>query len=530
MIPEPFSITLSVFATLGFLNLARQGAHALYKDVEAYKKTPAEIMKALKNIASIKHRIELWKQVWLIHSDTHEDYPIFLWGNGWEHIQIQIEIIEEISNQISELIAPYVREWEAQRSSKDSPTIDHHDTLGMKVAQRTVMQKEDLRTLSSQIWCGKKIVYVLSKSKKLKDFFVELPTRFDALNRICEEEYFEKHDMNRSMPNSARRDTATFEMLVSQAWKSRQTSRALYEQCCLAVEGDIELELSLLKWKAEKGVPRPFNAGISKCLCFYLTIPSTTLTSMVRLPADVEEAPAAPSENVPTPLEVLIEETAKVPTEHKASFRDACLDLLHKNTCYLRDTVIDGDTTSKPAAFKLWISSDKVGNSGRVESTLQDLLSHAAFSTNVGEQDLSFRERIEVAYRIAECTLLLLETSWLSSLESSNITRAHAADLASRYRLLVRHRDAGRNDHEAQTLLVGQLLRELALGTNIGPFDRDKDLALVSTEIGQQYQRALDFCYKSHPSVRNRHLIARNQQRLSSKVALVQFFNEVFVP
>lgn len=518
MMPEPFSVTLSVFATLAFLDLARQGGQALLKYMEAYKETPAEITTALTRIALIDHSIKLWKRIWLIESDTHEEYPTFLWGDGWQHIENEIGMIEDISKEIRRRIAPHIQ-YEEERVSDSSPNIQDQGTLGPAAVQRMVMQRRD------------KIIHILLHTKELKEHFKELPARLDRLHRNCEYEYLQKHDADRSMPNSTRRDEATSQMLVSQALKSRQTSCALYEQSLLAVEGDVELELSLLKWRAENGNPRPFNAGIPDSLCFYLTIPSATMQSMLRPLSDTEEMSAAPVQNVSSLLEVLIEGTTKIPTEHKGSFREACLDLLHKQSCYFR-TVDEGGATSNPLAFKSWISSDKVGESERVESTLRDLLSDPAFSIVDREQNLSTTERIEIAYRIAECTLLLLETPWLSSLGSSNITRAHAAHLASRYRLLVKHEDGGMNRHEAQMLLVGHLLRELALGTNIGPFDRDKDLALVSREFGKEYEHALDFCYnyKSYPSLRPPNPSARNRERLTPEATLSAFFKEVFVP
>ena len=529
MIPEPFSITLSVFATIGFANLVHQGAQALSNDVEAYRTAPADILRILKDTAGVKYRIELWKRIWLIQPETHVDYPIFLWGDGWEHIQRQIETIEEVSIEINKILSPFVRQYEPQQSL---PFRNSERTLGAAAEQRVLLRDADQKYISSQIWWGKKIDYVLSKSTELKELLDRLPTRFVALNQICEETYFEKHKVNKSMPHHERRDTATFEMLVAQAWESRQASCALYEKCRSAGEGDIELELSLMRWKVGDNAPRPFKAGIPERLCYYLTIPSSTLSSMVSNRTNAQETLAAQQPPpVPSRLEVLVEEIVRLPPNYHESLKDACLELRQKDTCYIRNTTNETNTTPKPIAFKLWRSSDKVQNSGRAESKLQELLTDAAFSTKAGDKGLSLRERIELAYRVAECTLLLLETSWLSCLESSSITRAHASGNQTRYRLLVGSRDAESNDfRETQTLRVGQLLRELALGTDIGPFDRDKDLALVSTELGRQYQRALDFCYKAHPSTRGQKAPVHDQRHTFTRAALVEFFNEVFLP
>ena len=529
MIPEPFSVTLSVFATIGFANLVRQGAQALSNDVKAYRTAPAEILKILKDTAAVKYRIDLWKRIWLIQPETHVDYPIFLWGDGWEHIQRQIETIEEVSVEINKLLSPFVRQYETQKSL---PLKMSNKTLGVAAEQRVLLRDADQKYISSQVWWGRKIDYVLSKSTELKELLDQLPTRFVALNQICEETYFERHKVNKSMPHHERRDTATFEMLVAQAWESRQTSCALYEKCRSAGEGDIELELSLMRWRNGNNAPRPFNAGIPERLCYYLTIPSSTLSSMVSHQINAQEAPAAQHPPpVLSQLEVLVEEVVKLPARYHDSLKDACLDLRQKDTSFIRNTMNEVDTAPKPIAFKLWRSSNQVRNSGLAELKLQELLTDAAFSTKVSDKDLSFRERIEIAYRVAECTLLLLETSWLSCLESSSITRVHALGDQARYRILVRSRDAERTEsREAQTLRVGQLLRELALGTNIGPFDRDKDLALVSTELGRQYQRALDFCYRTHPSIRSQNAPVHDQRHTFSRAALAEFFNEVFLP
>ena len=77
---------------------------------------------------------------------------------------------------------------------------------------------------------------------------------------------------------------------------------------------------------------------------------------------------------------------------------------------------------------------------------------------------------------------------------------------------------------------MGQFLRELALGSNIGEYDPKIDPSLASTEFGSQYQRAIDFCYK--PITRNAMstLKTREEFDMFYQALLTGFFEEVVLP
>lgn len=529
MIAEPFSITLGVFGTIGFLNLARQGYEAVHKDIKAYRKAADASQGILEDADRVKWRIQLWKRIWSIDKDTHEHFPEYLWEDGWKHIRSQIGKIEKIARDVEEIILPFLREFVALHAADHPSASNNSKSLEAAEVQRLAQRELAIKRMDSDLWWGKKVSFVLSKSAALKEHLEKFPLLFIELDHICQEAYFDKHEQGKSITNQERRDTATMQMLVSQAIRTREVSWALH-QCCHTIEDcEMELELSLLRWKLGMGTPRPFSAGIPERLCYYLVIPSATVASVVHDPSDSLKDVCEVRSPLPPSLEVLVEKRPGLMGECKQKFKDVLTELCHARSCYIRSTLENHGQDASSVTFRFSNSSDPVEGSDRVNSRLPMLLTKPATQASAG--DLSFRERIEVAYRVAECCFLLLGTSWLSNLDSSNVTRAHATGKEARYRLLVGPR-IGESDgyQDLQTRRVGQFLRELALGSNIGEYDPSIDLSLVSVEFGPQYQRAIDFCYKPIAPNEMSTLKTREEFEMFYQAILTGFFEEVVFP
>ena len=542
MIPEPFSITLGVFATIGFLNLARQGYEALNKDVKAYNTAAETIRQILEDADRAKWHIQLWKRIWSIETDTHETFPEFLWGDGWKHIRSQIDKIDKVARDVEKIILPLLREYISTDSRDNLSGSNHSKALEAAEVRRLAQRKLALKQIEAQLWWGKKVSFVMSKSEALDKLLKQFPVLLDHLQTICELAYFDIHGQSKDIPDRERRETATMKMLVSQAIKTREASWALH-QCCRSVEDcGMELELSLLRWKLGMGTPRPFNAGIPERLCYYLVFPSATVAPLIPDPNSTSKDVFEFQSPLSSGLEVLVEKKPKPIRACKQNFREVLNELCQGESCYLRTPLQDhgmdvvsvttlrnhGEAASS-VIFQFSNASDPLKGSGREDSTLPRLLTRPATKANDG--DLSFRERIEVAYRLVECCLLLLGTSWLSSLDTSNITRAHASGKEARYRLFVGPK-IGQSDshHDLQTRRVGQVLRELALGSNIGEYDEQIDLSLVSTEFGPQYKRAIEFCYKTGIPNGMSFVNTRKEFEIFYQVILADFFQEVVLP
>lgn len=538
MFPEPLTSTGFVLSVIGFANLARQGAQALYEDTRAYNSASRKLSKTRNWSSILKRSIDLWKMMWGFQEEVHAQYPIALWGDGWPDILSTIELIEDISEKMKQTLTPLTREYEAQKSSQTPSVTNNPQTLRAEAEQRILQRDEDQELMNSQFSWDAKIKFILSKSMELDNYIEELKDLIDGplgLYKSSEREFRARHQLSTSITDEERQDIGIIGMLLDQARESRQTSCALYKTCFPYEQGTIGLEMSLLGWRDERSNPRPFRAGLPEYLSYYLIIPRTTLSSL-GLTSDIpKELQFASGRSIPLQLEVIAEPTSILSGKYKETLVDACADLDQKRTCYLRYTTPGASALIKPVTFKIRRSSDKLLDSSWKESKLSDLLTVVDYPLNhplnLKHTCISLKERLQVAYRIAECALLLLGTPWLSNFESSCITGAFAEGKEMRYRVAVIPSRGGWQDSiDAQILRVGEILHEIALGAEREPF-QETHLAQVTQILGETYGDALRFCFNPASTLRARSsLRTPDQSRVIRDNPLSDFYIEVFEP
>ena len=559
MLPEPFAITAFVFGVLGFLNLAREGAEAIHKDVKAYKDIPDELLRILKTLSYINYRVKLWKRTWKIQDDTHADYPHFLWGEeGWGQIQHHIDGIERVLKKVKRILEPFVEgQQDESEQSTYSPNSKLQGTVGAAREHHFVLQDTQKRQFSSKIWWGKKLEFVLARATEIQTHLDEAQSwQFDSLQHLCEQAFDEKHEIETNVSVRARSDIALYDMLIAQAWRSRQTSTSLHNLCSPSERGDIKLELSLLSQRGHEHDPIPFNTGLESHLCYYLTLSPQFVSSTLSQHDRTENSTSSP------PLETLVQEVSRVYGKYGYSLDDACRALQHQRIFFVRSRISGGTATPLGASFKFGRSTDRLYDSGRNELDMQEILKCTAYDTE--SNSLSLRETFEVAYRLAECALLLLGTSWMSGLKSSNVSRGFAKGLQTRYSLTVDPQDFGDDGlYKPQLLRLGQILRELALGSDVDPnnmvgdnsyvgsgVDPDhpsgedpsirtdldenhlniKDLLTIENRFDRGYRQAVEFCYMPHKASKSTYLNREERASSLSKTELSDFFHNVFLP
>ena len=531
MIPEPLTITGFVLSIIGFANLARQGAQALYDDSRAYKRASTKLLEIREWSSNIKRSIDLWKMMWGFQEEMHAQYPIALWGDGWPGILRTIDSIENISKKMKQTLTPFIREYEAQKSSQTSSVTNNLQTLRAEAEQRTSQRDEDQELMDSHFSWEAKIKFILSKSTELDNFIEELKNRIDGplgLYKVSEREFYNRHQPKTSFTHEERQGIGIVGMLLDQARESRQTSCALYKTCFPAEQGTIGLEMSLLGWSDERSRPRPFRAGLPGYLSYYLIVPQTTLSSLATKSASPKGLKFASGRSIPLQLEIIAEPTSISSGRYRETVIDACADLDQKRTCYLRYTPPGASALTEQVTFKIKRSSDKLLDSCWKESKLSDLLTVVDYPLNLPATRISLKERVRVAYRIVECAFLLLGTPWLSNFESSCITGASAEGKEMRYRIaVIPSRGNRQGSINAQLLLVGKLLHEIALGAEPGSF-QETHLTLVNNILGEGYRDALSFCF--NPASARSSLRPPDQSRVIRGDPFFDFYIEVFEP
>ncbi|KIW41757.1 uncharacterized protein PV06_07281 [Exophiala oligosperma] len=389
MIPEPFSITTGVLGIIGFLNLARAGAQALYKDVQAYQDAPKDVLKFSKDANLVEYRIDLWKRAWLIRPDSHQDWPVELWGErGWESICHLIDTLESLSRSIDDMFEPYLQEFVADQPMASTSGGNHASapSIAADALRRRAMDKGNKDRLAARIFWLQKISYALANRENLKTHFDQYKGLIDSLRSMSKEAYFECHNVARCITNRERREMTIKSMLVAQALKTRDASWALHHSCKSAGKGVVELELSLLRWKLNENTGRPFHSGIPERLCYYVT-----------LTPDAPDSPAEPPGGAPErKLELLFERRNSSPMQCIASFAEVCAALSDNQTAYLRCPCVSETQPNQRLIFKCCTSDDPFASNERRQSSLKDLITSSATRAQLSE--MSLRDRVEAAY------------------------------------------------------------------------------------------------------------------------------------
>ena len=177
------------------------------------------------------------------------------------------------------------------------------------------------------------------------------------------------------------------------------------------------------------------------------------------------------------------------------------------------------------------------------------------------------RERLNLAFKVAECGLLLLGTSWLSTLSSRKIKRVSRPDWTTRRRFLLEAGLTTENDFssvEPQTFSIGVLLAEIATGQaveRIIPYQDGSSVKLdlmmaylrhgseerrafpaedvvrrVDQHAGAAYGRAVEFCLQQSLRTKRTHqahfrnLSSWKEREKAYYAILIDYHAEVYLP
>ena len=137
-----------------------------------------------------------------------------------------------------------------------------------------------------------------------------------------------------------------------------------------------------------------------------------------------------------------------------------------QQSCELQAALEDRHTqVINTVNFHLTLPPDPIQQGSYREVGLSGLLSEIQARTSADSHEkFPVRERLELAYKVAECGLLLLGTSWLANISSKRVQRVSRPGTDQRRRYIL---EAGRETHdldlvEPQTFNVGVLLTEIA--------------------------------------------------------------------
>lgn len=526
-----FEIYGAIGATVGILNLAQLGIRSLVDSYKEYKDVGQSISKVQLDCKSLCFRISQWSKYWCFHIKMDDEMYKALWSEeGWPLIEQQLAATElefaDFATMVHRKIPatiPYEQIPEDFRKraeallkektlcAEDSNTPDFESYENSKVDLGEILQKSPKESRIKMLRIGHryigqstphadKIKYVLRHSRKLERKLESLTQSFEKLKGLVDDARLSEESAAYPRGWTFREIrvialTKIHRPILHEAKSNRLDMEILYE-CCSASLQSPKVELNIMKREGKIFGGKSFPILISQ--------------SEHGITAEI----LGDSSPVPEPGML------------GRNFDDACKKAQKAGQSHLCASANDPDAGGngrRTTWFKLCNACPPM-----------QLRGIPICSLNAKLKTLTKAERLDLAYIVVESALLLLGTSWLSTLSSTTLKRLeqrgeqqetivkYFCDLKGlKDSFLHRLQCDTRNVH-VYIFTVGAILVEIALGMIItevvdsyhglemrmakpsGPYSLRKVVHNVQASLGEEYSEAVNFCLQDPKSAPNR--------------------------
>lgn len=591
MVLTGFEVFGAVSGGLGTLNLARSLFQSLSQVVRDYHEAGAQLVNLRKRLIVFQAQLEAWAKVWQINDATPDDIFVEYWDNAgrdliWDELGAIDKTVDDFASLLSKLLPDdAVNQLSTQaradvllRRDREIANWTDPENLVERFGQRAIRREESrqLGILARRTPSVKdKAQFIISKSQELSRFVEDLKERYTMLREMSSDLYEAKHpEMPRNISINERRAAAAASLLLKQAQETKAASETLFWACAQLNEPvtggpgrDLlssisstkqpsfpHLELNLLV-EDSRGAS---SAGLESCallkLRYHILIARPEHDQQHEI---VVEGPfASPKSASPS----------KVNEEVEITLAEACSIVRDQSSCEFLE-YLQADP-SICVRFRLVCPTNSLYPGELNGMQFDNFLRRIQWMTSAeAHEQFPLRERLNLAFKVAECGLLLLGTSWLSTLSSRNIKRLSRPDWTSRRRFLLEAGLTTENDFssvEPQTFSIGVLLAEIATGQaveRIRPYQDGSGVKLdlmmaylrhgseerrafpaedvvrrVDQHAGAAYGRAVEFCLQQSLRAKRMHqahfrdLSSWKEREQAYYAILIDYHAEVYLP
>lgn len=484
-----FEVFGAVGGALAVINLTQQLLRWLVKTGSELKDAGAQLLRYQKDFEAFVARLESWlKNRWHLTDKSTDEIYVEYWGtSNWISIKDQLTTIQHIMEDVSGTLSRLLPEEtlrsldevhreiiEKGRSTTwvDATNLAARSGLWAKAKEQRSCFVREIDKMTSR---RAKARLVFCDSTRLSDDLTELNDRFTLLRSDAQDLYEEQHiylPPNQSIQK--RRRLAEASLVLRDALQTKLASEILYWACA-----------GLASTKAAEFEGSHIPAGPTLA-CY----PSLEMDLLVRQQDD--DASAAGDDAslrvlhyhivVEHPVgqkqwEVLVE--GPKPNEELNTLTQTLSPVDLAQACAMLESTENdqymGQLPSDPSTmcmFRLMSPYDPVELATHRSIHLSSLLGRIQNRTSVeAHEQFPIKERIHLAFKVAECGLLLLGTPWLSNLNSRQIKRLSRNPMALDGRRSRRFLFEARAEAEIplsfiepHTFRIGVLLAEIALG------------------------------------------------------------------
>jgi hypothetical protein len=442
---EPLSVIGGISAAIAIISLAAQSFFAVKGTIEEYRSVGDKLLGIQKDFQVSKIRLDAWCAAWRIRSTDQTTFGVRLWGlEGWELIEWKLSAIDELCEDLIRFLEPFSsndkeileyitklneRREKAMRSSgkklvkKPPPSIQAKAEFLANLPEdrrEALKQKKDRqKAIAGVTGVGAKLDLILGISEKAGKKSTTLQECIDILGSVSLDLFCSRYPDVQSSASVNERIEAVEkrhqQKILEHAQKLRSAAEVLYQSCS---SRGIDTRLALEWIKAED-----LECETSTYRIIYGATSQSCQEFIVR---------ALP---------------AKPPAEDCNTFANACNTALDAVTHFVLPIGVE-----KTQYYALQILANRI----QLESeTLAELLRDILYkSTERRWSIFPIQQRWGLSCLLAESSLLLLGTSWLSALSSVNLNCLQYGEAPG---YLLRTREA---DQERCTLLLK--LREWA--------------------------------------------------------------------
>jgi hypothetical protein len=528
------------FGCIGFLATVRNGVSTLLNDRDNFKQFGHELVPLICEVAALSSKVNNWRRLWRLYDGVPKDLARVYWGVQGGQLMLALLAStdvagKQIRDEFRTTYAPIIYETESRRridGSSNDPMQVSNETNEEQLERYIKRYKRGFGVSgkwSTTIFRGplfrKHLDMLASNVKKLEE------------NSICE--FVHEWDCDASEAEEKAADVGTQSLLTRLATKSAETSEALLE--LLSSVDTLRLDYPVDQYY---GIPAERRGE--------------TLTARAgngAFPYYVQLTRNPPASDA---LKIAIESV--LPNAHT----NWCSDFEHGVLSWRSSSHGDSlfmRSTCHRATFKLrkgegWTHGSEALRMFLSSTAPEDLLQSL-------HGDFSKRDRVKLAYELAESVLIFLKTNWYSRLCSCAVHRVCVDEAEEEYEFYFRvnnlrhlEPDSGQTrptkqwcEEELVNMHIhrlGVLLVEIALGTSVRevaynpqtrkveielsqdsslPSDQGEDLPprkvarRVEKAAGEDFSLAVDYCL--------RHGMRPNE---IGPEELKRFYNKVVAP
>lgn len=570
-----FELFGAVNGALGALNLAKTLFQYLSKIVQQYRGAGAKLLDLSESFDSFEVRLAIWAECWDVRNTTPDIFYVALWTpGGWRSMSRQLAAIDKTSGDFVKVLSKLVDPEDLRSLDATLPalaatiepevaeTLQSAHPVGLR-AQQAAKTRELAKLAKKAVSWDNKAKFVLTKSDQLTEYLGDLKDRFTVLSSDALNFFAATHpSVEMSASILTRRRIATASMLLQRALETKAASEALYQSCLSWNQGTLP---GIVAGQIGANDEAPLN--MAKKTRLEMDLLSGGMDGFTSLHYHL----LISSPTTSTWQEILVEGPLLDRVQRGLTVQNleaAWTTLQSQQLCELQAAWEDAHVNNT-LHFHLTLPADPIRPDLYRGNGLSGLLLEIQARTSADSHErFPVRERLELAYKVAECTLLLLGTSWLSNISRKKIRRTPRLGQGQRWRYFL---EAGRpeinefDSVEPQTFNVGVLLTEIATAQPVLRImrfemsDRNVELDLVMSSLrdgvaaqrkfppaqvvkrvdehmGQRYSEAVEFClqqsqkYKRPEWARIREFGSWREREDAYRSILQDYYVMVYTP